>query len=425
MLNLSHTAEQALVLALAEAQHQHSPVLGTPHLFIALTKLDGITAAKLCAHGHDPKAVRDGLRAALGQGEAPPETKPQLTARAAANLQRAKALAAKEGTAQVEERHLLTAILDDDESSFTLRTLAALGVDVQALLADLTSATPILDRLGRDLTALAREGELDPLVGRKKELRQLARTLVRKKKNNPVLVGPAGVGKTAIVEGLAARIAAGRIPDELKDKRLVEIPTASLVSGTKYRGQFEERLLGLINEVKRAGNIILFIDEIHTILRAGAVAGGALDAANILKPALARGDLRIIGATTTDEYRQYIAQDAALERRFQPVPVMEPTAEESLEILRGVKTQYEEHHSVVIADEALKAAVELSTGWMPERRLPDKALDLLDEACARARVPTISAPADLSTGLIVTAHTVAEVLSGWVGVPAEGLLETE
>ena len=419
----SPEAEQALAFALAEAQHHRSPILATPHLFIALTKLDGATAAALRAHGHDPKEVRDRLRIALGRGEAPPGTEPQLTTRAAASLRQAKSLAAEEGTAQVEERHLLTAILDDDESSFTLRTLRAAGVDVDALRTGLTSATPILDRVGRDLTTLAQAGELDPLIGRKQELRQLVRTLARKKKNNPVLVGVAGVGKTAIVEGLATRITAGHIPDELKDARLVELPTAGLVAGTKYRGQFEERLLGLVEEVKRADNVILFIDEIHTILRAGAVEGGALDAGNILKPALARGDLRVIGATTPDEYRQYIAQDAALERRFQPVWVREPTPEEALAILRGVKERYEAHHNVLIAEDALEAAMRLSVGWLPGRHLPDKALDLLDEACARARIPTISAPADLSTGLVITAHTVAEVLSGWVGVPPEPLLE--
>jgi ATP-dependent Clp protease ATP-binding subunit ClpA len=218
-------------------------------------------------------------------------------------------------------------------------------------------------------------------------------------------------------------IATGQVPDELKDVRLVELPTASLVAGTTYRGQFEERLLGLVAEVKQAGDVILFIDEIHTILRAGAVEGGALDAGNILKPALARGDLRVIGATTTDEYRQYIAQDAALERRFQPVWAPEPTPEEALAILRGVKERYEVHHGVLIASDALEAAVQLSVGWLPDRRLPDKVLDLLDEACARARIPTISAPANLSAGLVVTAHIVADVLSGWVGVPTEGLLE--
>ena len=366
--------------------------------------------------------IRDKMRAALGPGEAPPGTEPHLTARAASKLRRAEELAHKEGAEQVQEQHLLMAILDDDPDSLTLRALRAFGVDVQALRDNLTSGTPILDRVGRDLTALAKANELDPLIGRREELRSVVRTLVRKKKNNPVLVGPAGVGKTAIVEGLARLLAAGQIATELKGTRLVELPTAALVADTKYRGQFEERLLGLVEEVRKAGNVILFIDEIHTILRAGAVEGGALDAGNILKPALARGDLRVIGATTTEEYQRYIAQDAALERRFQPIWVAEPMPEETIEILRGVKSRYEKHHSVAIADEALVTAVRLSARWLPERRLPDKALDLLDEACARARIPTISSPTDVSAGLVVTDQTVAQVLAGWVGIAAQELL---
>ena len=421
--NFAPDVQKVISLALAEAQHQRSLVLGTPHLFIALTKLDGATATALRAQGHDPKEVRDRLRVALGRGGAPPNTEPQLTPRAAANLQRAEALAAEEGATEVEERHLAAAILGDDESSFTLRALRSLRVDIKALRASLASATPILDQVGRDLTDLAQAGELDPLIGRKKELRQLARTLVRKKKNNPVLVGPAGVGKTAIVEGLATLIAAGRVPDELKGTRLVELPMAALVAGTKYRGQFEERLLGLVDEVRQADNVILFIDEIHTILRAGAVEGGALDAGNILKPALARGDLRVIGATTPEEYQQYIAQDAALERRFQPVWVPEPTPEEALEILRGLKERYEAHHSVLIAEDALEAAVQLSIECLPKRHLPDKALDLLDEACARARIPTVSRPADLADLLTVRGTTVAQVVAEWTGMPVSELID--
>ena len=350
---------------------------------------------------------------------------PKLTFRAAQNLQRAKELAKADGAVQVEERHLLAAILGDDAESFTLRALRDLGVDVAALRSGGAGAgTPILDRVGRDLTALARKGELDPLIGRHEQVRQLVRTLARKKKNNPVLIGLAGVGKTAIVEGLAALIAAGQIPIELRECRLVELPMAALVAGTTYRGQFEERLLGLINEVKAAGNIILFIDEIHTILRAGAVED-SLDAGNILKPALARGDLRVIGATTPEEYQRYILQDAALERRFQPVWVPEPRPEDALEMLRGVKACYEAHHGVVIADEALDAAVKLSVAWLPDRHLPDKALDLLDEACARARIPTISKPTDRIAGLVVTARTVAEVVGEWQGISADVLLDAE
>ena len=403
MSDSSFSIEQTYRAALTEARNHSSAILGTPHLFIALTKLDGDTATALCSQGYDPKRIRDGLRAALGQGQAAPGVEPKLTARAAQNLQRAKQLAETEGVSQVEERHLLTAILQDEPESITLRVLRDLGVDVVALKPGGPAGTPILDRVGRDLTALAREGALDPLIGRHAQLRQLVRTLARKKKNNPVLVGLAGVGKTAIVEGLAALIAAGQIPDELKDCRLVELPMAALVAGTTYRGQFEERLLGLVKEVKAAANVILFIDEIHTILRAGAVEGGSLDAGNILKPALARGDLRVIGATTPEEYQRYIMQDAALERRFQQVWVPEPRPDEALEMLRGVKARYETHHGVMIADEALEAAVKLSVAWLPDRHLPDKALDLLDEACARARIPTISKPADRMAGLVVTA----------------------
>ncbi len=419
------TNEQVMQIAFVEARGKNSPIVGTPHLLIALTELNGDTAAALREQGHDPKAIRDGLRAALGHGQAALGTEPKLTARAAHNLQRAKELAAEEGVAQVEERHLLTAILEDDSESMTLRVLRSLGVDLAALRSGGTTGTPILDRVGRDLTALAREGELDPLIGRREQLRQLVRTLARKKKNNPVLIGPAGVGKTAIVEGLAALIAAGQMPGELQDCRLVELPMAAMVAGTTYRGQFEERLLGLVDEVKSAGNIILFIDEIHTILRAGAVEGGSLDAGNILKPALARGDLRLIGATTPDEYQRYIAQDSALERRFQPVWVPEPRPAEALEMLRGAKTRYEAHHGVVIADDALEAAVRLSVAWLQDRHLPDKALDLLDEACARARIPTISKPAERMMGLVVTARTVAEVLAEWRGVSTSALLDTK
>ncbi len=425
MIDFSASIMQVIQTANTQARHQNSPIIGTPHLFIALTKLNGDTTAALREQGHDPKAIRDGLRTALGHDQAAPGAEPKLTARAAQTLQRAKTLGETEDASQVEERHLLAAILEDDRDSFTLHVLRDLGVNIAALRSGGTTGTPILHRVGRDLTALAREGELDPLIGRREQLRQLVRTLARKKKNNPVLIGPAGVGKTAIVEGLAALIAADQMPGELHDCRLVELSMAAMVAGTTYRGQFEERLLGLVNEVKSAGNIILFIDEIHTILRAGAVEGESLDAGNILKPALARGDLRLIGATTPEEYQRYIAQDSALERRFQPVWVPEPRPAEALEMLRGAKTRYEAHHGVMIADEALEAAVKFSVAWLQDRHLPDKALDLLDEACARARIPTISKPADRTMGLVVSARTIAEVLGERQGISADTLLEAK
>jgi len=408
-----------LDLARAEAQASHSTVIGTPHLFIALTKLGGLTAQAIEAQGHSPKEVRAALRTALGTGDAPEGATPRLTSRAVANLEKAESLAGAEKADSIAEHHLLAAILDDGEG-LTLRVLAQLGIDLKALkqAAGGKSLTPTLDQLGRDLTKLARESKLNPLIGRKDELRRLVRALARKSKNNPVLVGPAGVGKTAIVEGLAQLLAAGTLP-ELSGMRLVEMSTAALVADTTYRGQFEKRLLNLLDEIKRAGNIILFIDELHTILRAGAVEGGALDAGNILKPALARGEFRLIGATTTDEYQQYIATDAALERRFQPVAVNEPSVAESIEILAGAKAGYEKHHSIRIAPEAIEAAVRLSVRWLPDRYLPDKAFDLLDEACARARLPTISEPGKINAGMIVTAETIALVLAERLNKPVE------
>lgn len=421
MPDFSPDLEHAFALALAEARQLHSRVLGTPHLFIGLTKLDGPTASGLRSQGRDPKQIRDTIRARLGEGDAKPGGEPALTSRARANLKRAKELAAQEDASAAQEHHLLAAILSESDG-ITIEVLRKLGVDLDALgkTASSSSDTPLLDRLGRDLTRLAREGKLDPVIGRGADIRRLQRTLVRKSKNNPVLVGPAGVGKTAVVEGLAQAIASGQVTDDLKSTRLVELTTAALIADTTYRGQFEERLLKLLNEIKRAGNVIVFIDEIHTILRAGAVEGGALDAGNILKPALARGDVRCIGATTEDEYKRYIASDAALERRFQPIWVGEPSPEDTLAILRGVKARYATHHHVIIADDALEAAVQLAVAWLPGRRLPDKALDLLDEACSRARVPSIATPGD--AGLVVTRQTVAKVLAEWVNASVDELL---
>lgn len=420
MPDLSSTVQNVLTGALSEAQHAHSRVVGTPHLFIALTKIDGITAVGLRAQGHDPKQVRDAIRLRLGQGNATPSEEPAMTSRARANLQRAQELAAQEGVTVIEERHLLAAIVAEDEG-MTIEILRSLSVNRAALSkqAHQTSGTSMLDRLGRDLTQLARDGNLDPVIGRDAEIRRLQRTLMRKSKNNPVLVGPAGVGKTAVVEGLAQAIVAGQVADDLKNIRLIEITTATLTADTKYRGQFEERLLKLLREIKQSRDIVIFIDEAHTILHAGAVEGGALDAGNILKPALARGEIRCIGATTEEEYQRYIASDAALERRFQPVWVGEPSPENALLILRGVKDRYAKHHHVIITDDALEAAVRLSIAWLQGRRLPDKALDLLDEACSRARVPTVNTPGDAA--LIVNAQTIAKVLSEWLNVPVEAL----
>jgi ATP-dependent Clp protease ATP-binding subunit ClpA len=424
-MKFSPEVEMILALAMAEAQRQRSELLTTPHLFIGLTRLNGRTCAALTAAGHDPKALRDQLRAALGRGEAPEGREPKLTTRAAGNLSRAEEIAWAAGAAAVQEEHLLEAILSDETDSLTLRVLRRAGVDVAAWSPRAAGRAPLLDRLGRDLTALASAGRLDPLIGRREQLREVVRTLARQKKNNPILVGPAGVGKTAIVEGLAALIVAGVVPVELQGQRIIELPMAEIVAGTLYRGQFEERLLQVVRETQAAGNVILFVDEFHTVVGAGAANEAPMDAADILKPALARGELRVIGATTPEEYERHIAPDPALERRLAVVWVPEPSVAETVDILKGVRAKLEKHHGVTLRDDALLAAVQLSVDWMPNRRLPDKALDLLDDACARVRIPTVSQPLAKDAELVVTAKSVAEVVAERNGLAAEALLDVD
>src|ERR671939_358760 len=277
---------------------------------------------------------------------------------------------------------------------YVLNQSAAYSQEGQGAPHGKSSKTPVIDQLGMDLTAAARAGKLDPVIGRYKEIERVVQILSRRTKNNPALIGEPGVGKTAIVEGLAQRIASGDVPETLMGKRLLTLDIGSLVAGTKYRGEFEERLKKIIEEVKNSGNCVLFIDELHTLVGAGA-AEGAVDAANILKPSLARGELQTIGATTLDEFRKYIERDAALERRFQPVLVEEPSIEDTIEILRGIKERYEQHHRLEIADEALKAAAELGSRYVPDRFMPDKAIDLVDEAASRVRMQRASAPPSL------------------------------
>jgi ATP-dependent Clp protease ATP-binding subunit ClpC len=284
--------------------------------------------------------------------------------------------------------------------------------------------TPFLDRFGRDLTQLAREGKLDPVIGRREEMRTLARVLTQKRKSNAILVGEAGVGKTCIVEGLAQRLITPNVPPALRDKRVTEVSMASLVAGTKYRGEFEERMQQVIKEATESRDIILFIDEIHTVLGAGA-AEGAVDAANILKPALTRGDLRCIGATTIGEYRKHIEKDPALERRFQMVWVDEPTREEAVEILKGLRPRFEEHHGLQIADEAIDAAVELSMRYLPDFRLPDKAIDLIDQACASGRIASLSASSELPAVASIGRGEVAAVVAQRCRLPVERLTEDD
>src|SRR5918912_3142682 len=334
----------------------------------------------------------------------------KFTERARKVLQLAQDEARRLNHHYIGTEHLLLGLVQEGEG-IGAGVLEALGVSLDKVLCQViyvlnqsatysheeshrSSKTPFIDQLGMDLTAAARANKLDPVIGRLREIERVIQILSRRTKNNPALIGEPGVGKTAIVEGLAQRIASGDVPETLMGKRLLTLDIGSLVAGTKYRGEFEERLKKIIEEVKNSGNCVLFIDELHTLVGAGA-AEGAVDAANILKPSLARGELQTIGATTLDEYRKYIERDAALERRFQPVLVEEPSVEETIEILRGIKERYEAHHRLDISDEAIKSAAELASRYVPDRFLPDKAIDLIDEAGSRVRMQRASAPPNL------------------------------
>jgi len=433
--NLSPEAKQILALARQESENLQHFYLGVEHIFIALTKVEnGVTQSALQQTNLDPKQVRDAIRRFVGTGDGHRYWEGiKLTPRCNAVLKLASEGARMNKEALIEEKDLLLAILEEGES-IPVRVLQKMSVSIKELIRAAeaekvpvaakkiphVSDTRLLDKFGRDITRLAKEGKIEPVIGRSSEILQLVRTLTRKTKNNPMLIGEAGVGKTAIVEGLALRIAEGKLTESLRDKRIIELSLASVVAGTKYRGEFEERIVGIINESKAHPEVILFLDEIHTLVAAGAAEGG-MDASNILKPALARGEIRCIGATTISEYRKHIEKDPALERRFQTIMVLEPSIDETLEILRRLRDRYEKHHQVKITDSALDAAVRLSVKYVPDRRLPDKALDSLDEACTGVKVPFISMYGDKEakhTGTAeVTSEVVAEVISKWTGIP--------
>jgi ATP-dependent Clp protease ATP-binding subunit ClpC len=453
--------EHLLRPADAEAARLHHDFIGTEHLYMALTQVsDSLAERLLHTAGLDPRDVRNAIRRDAGMyssSESEPLERP-FTPRACRVLRHAVQIAERHDHEMVDERHLLLALLREGKS-IPMRRLRLLGVDLESWIdfvedqmhhlyppdgfelpdsnyeisiyadearpvAAQQGETPTLDRYGRDLTKLAREGKLSPVIGREREIRMMTRTLMRTKKNNPLLVGDAGVGKTAIVEGLAYNIAQGSVPAMLRNRRLVQIEMGTLLAGTSLRGQFEERLTGIVEEVRANPEIILFIDEIHTIVGAGDTMDSNLDAANILKPALSRGEITCIGATTHEEYRAAIAQDPALERRFRVIEIGEPSAADTLLILTSVQDSYAKHHGVQIQSEALHAAVALSSKYLYHRRQPDKALDLLDEACARAATQTAHG-ADLNAPRIVTAETVAEVLAEWTGIPVVQLTEDE
>lgn len=408
-------AKEALTLAVSAAEALNHGYVGTEHLLIGLLKEgEGVAAKVLEENGVDVNRVID----LVSQLIAPNPTiqtasRTTYTPRARRVIENSYREAVRFKANQIGTEHILIAILRESDSvagrllntmginiqKLYLDLLSAMGEDAPAVRDDLqsgrgsrnTNATPTLDEYSRNLTQMAREGKLDPVIGREKEIRRLIQILSRRTKNNPCLIGEPGVGKTAVVEGLAQMIASGDVPDTIADKRVMTLDLSGMVAGSKYRGEFEERIKRVIAEVVESGDVLLFIDEIHTIIGAGG-AEGALDASNILKPSLARGELQLIGATTVNEYRKYIEKDAALERRFQPVMVDEPTEEESVAILKGLRSRYEEHHRVEITDEALEAAVKLSSRYINDRFLPDKAIDLIDEASSRVRLMNYTKP---------------------------------
>ncbi len=413
-------ANTALNLAIESAEALGHTYIGTEHIVLGLLQEGtGVAASVLGGRGVTAVQYQQKIVESESSGQHTRLTPEDFTPRAKKAMEMAVAEAAVMQHGYVGTEHILIAVLRD-ESSVAVRLIASLGARPDELMRDIGKAiganpaqtasegirggassaskgpgkTPTLDQFGRDLTAMAKEGKLDPVIGRGKEIERVIQILSRRTKNNPCLIGEPGVGKTAIAEGLAQKITADEVPELLRGKRVVTLDLTGMVAGTKYRGDFEERIKNAIDEVIREKNVILFIDEIHTIIGAGA-AEGAVDAANILKPSLARGELQVIGATTLDEYRKHIEKDAALERRFQPVTVGEPTAEEAILILRGLRDKYEAHHKVKITDEALEAAVTLSTRYISDRYLPDKAIDLVDEAASRVRLKAFTAPPDL------------------------------
>jgi ATP-dependent Clp protease ATP-binding subunit ClpC len=488
----SERARRVLTFAQEEAQHFNHSYIGTEHILLGLVREDeGVAAKVLMNLGIGLSKVRSAVEFIIERNEKPSSGEIGLTPRAKRVIELAIDEARTIGHNYIGTEHLLLGLLREGEG-IAASVLDSFGISLERARAEIvrvisqtaarpkptraTTRTPTLDQLGIDLTELARANKLDPVIGRSKEIERVTQILSRRTKNNPALIGEPGVGKTAIVEGLAHRIATGDIPETLAGKRLVTLDMPAVVAGTKYRGEFEERLKKVIDEIKGAGNCVLFIDEFHTMVGAGA-AEGAVDAANILKPSLARGELQCIGATTLDDYRKYIERDPALERRFQPVLVQEPSTEETSEILHGIRERYEEHHQLTISDEALSSAASLAARYIPDRFLPDKAIDLIDEAASRVRIHNRSMPLSLKeakqleesirrekeTALatqqyqyaaelrtreiqleekiksleqewqteqeqqkaVVTAEDIAEVVSMWTGVPAVQLTSDE
>ena len=412
-------AEEALRLAQEAAEEMGHGYVGTEHILLGLMREeDGIAHRVMREYGMTEDMICTVLERSVGKGLSGAAPSQGLTPRAKSAVELAVSEAMRMGAACIGTEHLLMGLLREG-SNMAIRVLETVGIDPKKMYSSIVQkinegpraaaggSMPLSHRedgkkgktlaeFTRDLTEAARQGKLDPVIGREKEIQRVIQILSRRTKNNPVLIGEPGVGKTAIAEGLAQRIAAADVPEELLDKRVLSLDLSGMVAGTKYRGEFEERIKKTIDEVKKAGNVILFIDELHTIVGAGS-AEGAVDAANILKPALSRGEIRVVGATTLNEYRKYIEKDAALERRFQPVTVAEPTPETAIEILKGLRDKYEAHHKLAITDEAVEAAVRLSVRYINDRFLPDKAIDLMDEAASRVRMDAESASPELKS----------------------------
>ncbi|WP_460961708.1 ATP-dependent Clp protease ATP-binding subunit, partial [Parasphingorhabdus pacifica] len=409
-------ARRVVVLAQEEARMLNHNYIGTEHILLGLIhEGEGVAAKALESLGIALEGVRQQVEEIIGQGQQAPSGHIPFTPRAKKVLELSLREALQLGHNYIGTEHILLGLIREGEG-VAAQVLVKLGADLnrvrQQVLQLLSgyqgkepaeaggrgegtpSSSLVLDQFGRNLTQSARESKLDPVIGREKEVERIMQVLSRRTKNNPVLIGEAGVGKTAVVEGLAQQVVKGEVPETLKDKQLYTLDLGSLVAGSRYRGDFEERLKKVLKEIKTRGDIILFIDEIHTLVGAGA-AEGAIDAASILKPMLARGELQTIGATTLEEYRKYVEKDPALERRFQPIQVGEPSLEHSVEILKGLRDRYEAHHRVSITDGALVSAASLADRYINDRYLPDKAIDLIDEAGARMRIRRMTAPPDL------------------------------
>ncbi len=485
-------ARRVIILAQEEAKRLNHSAVGTEHILLGIIREgEGVASKVLESLNISPDRVRAEIESAIGRGERTPYEEVAFTPRAKKVLELALDEARRLGHNYIGTEHLLLGLIREGEG-VAARVLEAMGADLERVRAQVvyllgeegttgytkqSSKTPTLDEFGRDLTKLAREGKLDPVIGREREIERVIQVLSRRTKNNPALIGEPGVGKTAITEGLAQRIVRGDVPEILRNKRVVQLDLAALVAGTKYRGEFEERMKKVMDEIRKAqSEVVLFVDELHTLVGAGA-AEGAIDASNILKPALARGELQCIGATTLDEYRKYVERDAALERRFQPILVSEPTVEQTIEILKGLRERYEAHHGVTISDEALAAASTLAEKYIADRFLPDKAIDLMDEASSKIRLAASFLPQEVRQAVekvdrvrrekeesiknqdfekaaqlrdkervlrqkleelesswkrekgrdisTVTADDIADVVSSWTGIPVTRLVEEE